>query len=84
MKRIIRSGPGGAITQEVTVTWEQHSYDCAKCRRVDTTKTATFVHACAEGSELLMEHAVDLQRPKQKKKEAEVREWAKNKGVFKL
>jgi hypothetical protein len=68
----------------VVVNWSDRSSLCHKCGKVDVTKPATFVNACALGSPLLMEKAVEIQAPVEKEKKKQVREWAKKMGVFKL
>jgi len=68
----------------VTVTWGQHIVGCSRCGNVDIDKTSTWVNACAQGSALLAEKAREIHRPVQKKKAAEVLEWAKKAGVFKI
>ena len=68
----------------VNVTWDDHIDDCAKCRTVDLNNTSSYVNACAEGSPLLMERAVEIQRPAQQEKARKVKEWAKAAGVFKI
>ena len=87
MKRVIKNDDQGRPLVKpisVTVRWIDHYPACDKCRNVNTAKSATFALACAEGSPLLMEHLVNLQRPAQKEKEREVKEWAKRAGVFKI
>lgn len=66
-----------------TITWEGHSVNCDRCSKVDVDKPATFVHACAMGSRLLMDECVERQRPAVKEKQEKVRKWAEAAGVFK-
>ena len=82
MRRKFRDGQGRETM--MVVTWSGHRDQCLKCQQVDLTRTATFVLACAEGSPLLMEHAVEMQRPVEKERQSEVIAWAKRAGVFKM
>lgn len=81
MKRI--TGYSGSTPEFTNIYWSDHASVCAKCRDVDVEQSATFVHACAEGSPLLMEELVKRQAPTVRASQAEVREWAKKAGVFK-
>lgn len=83
MRRLVKQEIGKEPEFQ-NVRWEDHIATCAKCNSVNVAKTATFVYACAEGSPLLMEHLVDVQRPAEKEKARIVKEWAKKAGVFKL
>lgn len=69
--------------QVVQVSWGDHRAGCAKCMDVDLAKSATFANACAQGSPLLMEALVNLQRPAEKQKADQVKDWAKSTGAFK-
>ena len=82
MRRKIRDQQGKEIL--VTVTWEDHEAHCTKCQQVILDKTATYALACAEGSPLLAEKAVELQRPAETERKRKVLEWAKAAGVFKI
>lgn len=68
----------------INVTWNSHSCNCDKCRRVDLDKSATFASACVLGSKLVMEELVARQRPAQTEKTKAIETWAKNAGVFKV
>ena len=67
-----------------TVKWEDHMPNCMRCQEVDPERTSSYIHACAQGSALLMELAVEKQRPAQREKDKAVLEWAKKAGVFKI
>lgn len=82
MRRIERDKQGKEYT--VIVKWDEHVAGCSKCQSVQFSSSASFVNACAEGSPLLMEELVKRQRPVQRKKDAEILEWAKKTGVFKV
>ena len=82
MKRTKLNEHGKEVT--VIVLWGDHWPGCAKCREVSFEKTASFVNACAEGSALLSEELVKRQAPVEAKKKAEVLDWAKRAGVFKI
>lgn len=73
--------PGGGY---VEVTWSDHRAGCPKCSEVDPDKPASFVKACAVGSPLLMEDLKERQAPVERQKQTEVKEWAKQAGVFKV
>lgn len=64
--------------------WGDHWPACEECRTVDLDKSASLANACAEGAPLLMEELAKRQAPVVRKKAAEVKEWAKKAGVFKL
>lgn len=68
----------------VVLKWVDHHHSCRFCMNVETAKTATWINACALGSALLAEQAIEMQRPAQKEKEQKVFEWAKAAGVFKI
>lgn len=82
MRRIKKYAEDGK-PEYVQIVWSDHIMGCGKCRGVDVMKPASFVNACAEGSQLLMEELVKIRAPVQKKKAEEVRAWAKAAGVFK-
>lgn len=64
------------------VTWLQRVPGCTKCRQVNVAKSASFIHACALGSRLLMEHVSDKQRPVEKDKSMKILGDAIRAGVF--
>lgn len=66
------------------LTFADHAGGCSHCSNVDVSKVPTWVKACAQGSALLAELAIELQRPAQQEKARKVKEWAKAAGVFKL
>lgn len=68
--------------EDVIITWHDHAPSCEKCRSVDLEKSATFVHACAQGSQLVMEEMKKRQAPVEKQKRADEEKWAKERGVF--
>ena len=81
MRRLIGFENGKPVYKNVN--WNEHIDGCKKCQEVDLDKSSSFVLACAEGSQLLSEFLINLQRPIQKEKEAKIREWARKAGVFK-
>lgn len=69
-------------TGETIVTWSDHSSGCKSCRSVDIAQSATFVHACVMGSQLLREELAKRAAPEQKRKRDEELKWAQERGVF--
>lgn len=67
---------------EEEFTWGSHEGGCTSCLKVDLGKPATFVHACAFGSRLLMEEMQKRQTPVVRQKAKQVEEWAKKTGAF--
>lgn len=65
------------------IYWGDHWPGCEKCRSVDLDKSASFVHACVMGSQLINEEMVKRQAPIVKQKREEVRKWAEAAG-FKM
>lgn len=64
------------------VYWNDHWPSCEKCREVDLEKSASFVKACATGSQLINEEMIKRQAPVVRQKRKEEREWAQRAGVF--
>ena len=82
MKFIEKYEHGRPVLREVF--WSDHYPGCKHCREVDLAKPRTFSLACVLGSQLLNDELVKRQAPIVKQKRAEVLEWAKRAGVFKV
>lgn len=64
--------------------WGDHWPGCDKCREVVLESPATFAKSCAEGAALIMEELAKRQAPIVAQEAAEVKEWARKAGVFKI